>query len=369
MKQNHNILVCPLEWGLGHASRIIPVARKLREMNHNVIIAGGESLRSFFNAELPDFPFMVFPGFRPAYSKLLPQYLIIALQIPVLIFHIVKEKILLKKIVKELKINLVISDNRFGLWHKDIQTVYITHMPLIPFPKFLKFLEKTGSYLHQLIIRKYTWCLIPDLPGDLNISGRLTHLRKLPSNVIFAGLLSRFAGEVLSLPERTGKEYDLIMLSGPEPQRSILRRKLELLSEDKETETIILTGNPDKNNQSAKEGSKITLYSHLPSNELRALILEAKNITARSGYSTIMDLIALNRTALLIPTPGQTEQEYLAEYLAQKGWFSSVRQKELQKPLILPVTKAKWPPDIISQSRELLERALTKISEGIQKSS
>ena len=155
MRQKYIILICPLEWGLGHASRVIPVARRLREMNQNVMIGAGESLRSFFAAELPEFPFIVFPGFKPRYSKLLPQYLAIALQIPVVFFHVVKERVKLKKIVKEFNIHLLISDNRFGLWHKNLTAVYITHMPLIPFPKFLKFLEGT-AYNQQIFLVSYT---------------------------------------------------------------------------------------------------------------------------------------------------------------------------------------------------------------------
>lgn len=366
MQPNYNILICPLEWGLGHASRVIPVARRLREMNHNVIIGAGESLRSFFAAELPDFPFILFPGFKPWYSKHLPQYLAVALQIPVVVFHIVKERILLKKIVKEFNVHLLISDNRFGLWHKNITTVYITHMPLIPFPEFLKFLEGTGSFLHKLIIRKYSRCLIPDLPGELNISGRLTHLRNLPSNCVFTGLLSRFSGEVIPADQNhIKKDYNLIILSGPEPQKSILKRKLEILLDGQERETIILTGNPERTTPEVKNGN-ITAYNHLPANELEKIIASGKSIIARSGYSTIMDLIALNRSALLIPTPGQTEQEYLAEYLSDKGWFSTVAQKELKAPLNLPGTQARWPTEIISTSRNLLEKVLSEILESIK---
>ena len=337
-------------------------------MNQNVMIGAGESLRSFFAAELPEFPFIVFPGFKPRYSKLLPQYLAIALQIPVVFFHVVKERVKLKKIVKEFNIHLLISDNRFGLWHKNLTAVYITHMPLIPFPKFLKFLEGTGSFLHQLIIRKYSWCLIPDLPGELNISGRLTHLKKLPPNFIFIGLLSRFPGEAIPDQNHIKKEYNLILLSGPEPQKSILKRKLKILLDGKEPETIILTGNPERTTPEVKEG-KVTSYNHLPAHELERLIVSCKNIIARSGYSTIMDLIALNRSALLIPTPGQTEQEYLAEYLSEKGWFSTMAQNKLKTPLNLPGTEAKWPLEIITISRNLLEKALTEILENIKENS
>ena len=193
LNNNQNILICPLEWGLGHASRMIPLARRLCEMNNNIFLVQGKIILSFFRNELPGLTYIDFPGFKPGYSRLLPQYIPLLLQTPVMLYHIIAEHFRLKKIVKEYKIDIVISDNRFGLWNKKIKTVYVTHMPLIPFPGFFKIFEFIGIFLHRIIIKQYSYCFIPDLPGEINLSGRLSHLHNLPDNVRYIGILSRFA--------------------------------------------------------------------------------------------------------------------------------------------------------------------------------
>ena len=192
MNKKYNILICPLEWGLGHAARMIPLARKLREMNNNIIIGSGEEHLALFRNEVPGLSYIKFTGFKPGYSSFLPQYLTLLLKTPLLLYHIIREHFRLKKIIREHSIDIVISDNRFGLWNRNITTVYITHMPLIPFPKSLRFLEFIGILLHRAVIKKYSLCFIPDLPGELNVSGRLSHRIKLPDNVRFTGILSRF---------------------------------------------------------------------------------------------------------------------------------------------------------------------------------
>ena len=193
MKKNKNILICPLEWGLGHATRMIPVAAELLRHNHNVIFASGEEHLSIIRNELPECSYLSFPGFKPKYSHHLPQYISILLKIPLLVCHIVLEHIRLKNIIREYSIDIVISDNRFGLWNSRIKSVYVTHMPLIPFPGKVRFLEPLGIFFHRQIIRKYDLCFIPDLAGGKNLTGRLSHGINLPENVRYIGILSRFA--------------------------------------------------------------------------------------------------------------------------------------------------------------------------------
>ena len=190
MERKNNILICPLEWGLGHAGRMIPLAKKLYERNNNIFIGAGEEHLSLFRNELLGVTYISFPGFRPGYSRHLPQYLVLLLEMPILLFHITQEHFRLKKIIRDYNIDIVISDNRFGLWNKNVQTVYITHQPLIPFPKLFRFLEVPGVLLHRFIIKKYSFCFIPDLPGEINISGRLSHGLKLPGNVRYKRLMS-----------------------------------------------------------------------------------------------------------------------------------------------------------------------------------
>jgi predicted glycosyltransferase len=364
-----NILICPLEWGLGHAARMIPLARKLREMNHNVIIGSGEEHLSLFRKELPGLLQINFPGFKPGYSRFLPQYLSLLFKIPLLLYHIFAEHYKLKKILAENSVDIIISDNRFGLWNKSVTSVYISHMPLIPFPAPFKFLESIGVVLHRKIIKKYSFCFIPDLPGDLNLSGRLSHGIKLPDNVRFIGILSRFINSGLRRNETPIKsDHITVILSGPQPQRELLRRKLIPLLKDEETGVIIFEGKPDKSGDIAKDGN-ISFYSHLSASEMKEIIESSRNIIARSGYTTIMEMVSLKCNALIIPTPGQTEQEYLAKYLSEKGWFSTITQGELNDRISFRPCKPIPHDEINRQSRILLEEALKEVLEKNHKES
>jgi len=243
MSGKKNILICPLEWGLGHAGRMIALAQKLVERNHNVIFAAGDDHLAFLRNEMPGLTYIHFPGFRPFYSGFLPQYFMLLLTLPILIYHSVAEHLKLKEIITEYKIDIIISDNRFGLWNRKIPSVYVTHQPRIPFPRSLAFLEFTGIWIHRMIIRKYTYCFLPDLPGIINLTGRLTHGIKLPGNVRFIGILSRFTDNPLN-PEKLPPAKNLIavILSGPEPQRSILEKKVKEMLIRNDSQAVIFGG-------------------------------------------------------------------------------------------------------------------------------
>ena len=340
---------------------MIPLAKRLGEMNNNIFIGSGEEHISLFRNELQNVKYIHFPGFKPGYSRYLPQYLILLLKIPVLLYYIIREHYQLKKIILEHRIDIVISDNRFGLWNRKIKTVYITHMPVIPFPKLFSFLEFIGVFLHRIIIKKYSFCFIPDLPGELNLSGRLSHDIKLPGNVRYIGILSRFSesgSSALKSSDRFPKTT--VILSGPEPQRGILKKKLTGILKEMEIPAVMLEGHPLEKNEVVKSGN-ITFYNHISTSEMKEMIKGSESIISRAGYTTIMELISLNCSALLIPTPGQTEQEYLASYLSGKGWFATVSQSDLKTNILLPTNKPYWPDLFIEQSEVLLNEAIEEL--------
>ena len=366
MTRQQNILICPLGWGLGHAGRMIALAAKLREMGYNILFGAGEKQLSFLQTEMPGLTYISFPGFSPGYSRFLPQYLTLLIKIPLLLYHIILEHIRLKRIIPEYAIDIVISDNRFGLWNRRIKTVYVTHQPLIPLPKHFAWLESIGLMLHRLVINRYSFCFIPDLPGDLNVSGRLSHGLRLPRNTRFIGILSRFSG--LSSSGNGGPvsfRHNTVILSGPEPQRGILEKKLADILKDRDHPAVILRGKPDMPSDTIRSGN-IIYFNHLPGHAMKEVISGSEAIITRSGYTTIMELISLNCSALLIPTPGQTEQEYLARYLSEKGWFDAVSQKEINRVTPLPSINSKWGHEINVESGVLLEKALKEMSEEEQ---
>jgi hypothetical protein len=337
LKDNLNILICPLDWGLGHAGRMLPLATRLIESGHKIFFASGRDLITFLKHEMPDADFIDFPGFRPVYSSFLPQYAAILLQLPVIIYHIIKEHHSIKGIIRKYDIDVVISDNRFGLWNRKVRSVYVTHQVRIPFPHGFKWMEPAGIFLHNLVLKKYDYCLIPDLPGEVNLSGKMSHGLKLPSNIRFIGILSRF----IKNDQITTESKTIIILSGPEPQKSILRRNL------------LKTRMP---------GESFVILDGRPVNEMKENICGSRRIIARAGYSTIMELVSMGCTALLIPTPGQTEQEYLARYLSSKGWFTMIRQNNIGRNSFEFTGSIPGSCEITECSLKLLDSAINEIT-------
>ncbi len=352
--------MCPLEWGLGHAGRMIPLIRILQEKGHDILIGAGRKLQVFFRNEVTDVRYIDLPGFRPSYSRYLPQYAALLLRVPVLLFHIAAEHVRLKKIIKDNKIDIVISDNRFGLWNRNIKTIYITHQVRIPFPGKFRSLERIGTGFHRFFIKRYSYCLVPDLPGELNLSGRLSHGVSLSGTTRYIGILSRFTECYPAC--QSGKDLipDItLVLSGPEPQKGILRDKVVRLLKKTGSESVILEGKPG-NSECVRTGNIIS-YNHLSSGEMKAILSNSKYVITRSGYTSIMELVSMNRTALLIPTPGQTEQEYLADHLSAKGWFTTVSQNKLNSGTILQSSIPVDSGRILAESRVLLEEALNEV--------
>lgn len=338
---------------------MIPVARWLLEAGHNVIVAAGEEHLNLFRAELKGLKYVRFQGFRPGYSRFLPQYLAMLFKTPLLLYHIIRDNKKLASLIRDHNVDIVISDNRFGCWNRSVRTVYVTHLLRIPLPELLGFLEFTGVMLHRFIINKYDYCFIPDLPGEVNLSGRLSHGMKLSSRTRYIGFLSRFSG-MNTASNDFNFPHNTVILSGPEPQRSIFRKKIVHALRNRIEKTVVLEGTPGK--ESGSSGEVVSL-SHLPSDGFAGLVRTSAGIASRSGYTTIMDLVSLGANALLVPTPGQTEQEYLAEYMVANGWFRTVAQREINESVSLPETEARWSEIIRKKNEGLLEKALNELLE------
>jgi uncharacterized protein (TIGR00661 family) len=317
------VLVAPLDWGLGHATRCIPIIYSLLEQNFEVIIAADGLVKNLLTKEFPDVVFTHLKGYNIRYSnqkRWLPLRLLG--QLPGLLRSIFREQQWLKSIVKEYQVDLIISDNRLGLYHTSIPCIYITHQLLIKTGN--RFTEWLAQKVHYFFINKYNTCWVPDNAIGDDLAGILSHPQQLPAiPVKYLGPLSRF--------EKTDceKKYDLLLiLSGPEPQRTILEKVL--LDELKKFigKVLLARGLPGNDEAIINTNDTITIVNHLDAVELNNAVIQSDWIICRSGYTTIMDLVKLGKKAILIPTPGQTEQEYLADYLLQQKRFYSVLQKD-----------------------------------------
>ena len=325
MKAKKNILICPLDWGLGHATRCVPLINGFISQNANVIIAADGRPLAFLKDAFPKLVFVKFPGYNISYPKNRKMSLKLITLLPRLFFRIVKEHFEVKRIIKNYNIDLLISDNRFGLWNKNVQSIFITHQIMIKTPKYLNFLEGVLFRINNFIIKKYHKCWIPDFEDSENLSGDLSHKYPIPPNSEFIGPLSRF-----SLSEDNQElidfKYDIIVIiSGPEPQRTIFENILLSQLKSSDLKVIVVRGITDFTEQyELRKNCKV--FTHLPTEQLQKYILQSKIIICRPGYSSIMDITALGKKAIFIPTPGQTEQEYLAEYLFKKKYFFYSKQ-------------------------------------------
>ncbi|NSL89410.1 glycosyltransferase [Chitinophaga solisilvae] len=316
------ILVVPLDWGLGHATRDIPLIYEMLNAGAQVFIAAEGKHAALLQQEFPDIKILPLPGYRIQYAQKGKFFgMKIIQQIPKIYRTVKYEQRWLKKVVKEYGIQAVISDNRFGLYHKDIPTVFITHQLLIKTP-FGGWIERTLQKINYSFIRKYSACWIPDFDGSNNLSGELAHPAQLPPNTRYIGCLSRFEPK-----ENVAKKYDLLVLiSGPEPQRSNLEKLVLDQVKQLSVTALIVSGKPGTPyHEEIAPG--ITHVNHLNAKELNEAMLASDLVLSRSGYTTLMDLVKLNKKAILIPTPGQSEQVYLGEYLMEKGYFYSLPQE------------------------------------------
>ena len=337
MSEKPRILVAPLDWGLGHAARCIPIIRELLERNVEVIIAADGRPYEFLKREFPALNIVRLRGFTIVYPKnnrIAPK---IASQIPKIILSIFREHRALSQLIRDLKIDAVISDNRFGLFSKRIPCIYVTHQIGIMMPKQFQWASRLVYFLNKFLIQNYTACWIPDYGEGDNLSGRLSHFYPLPNNATFIGPLTRFTKNL-----DVSKEYDiLIILSGPEPQRTALENIIMEQLKTAQRKSLVVPGIPEKS-QHIKLSEWISVVSSLESDSMNRAMLASDIVISRPGYSTIMDLNVLGKQAIFIPTPGQTEQEYLAAELQRSGKFYMQEQNSFS--LIDALEQAKQYP-------------------------
>jgi hypothetical protein len=379
------VLVCPMDWGLGHASRCVPVISAFLAAGCRVVVGvsghGAELIRREFRmagspetagqnsvAGQPDdvtwgdrLQIIPFPGFSVSYSRnfFFPGLL---LRVPAFLRHVAREKRVLRRLVESFRPDLIVSDNRYGLVHQGVTSVIITHQLRPSMPLLLRPLEGLVSAVIRRWAGAFDECWIPDYADD-PAAGRLTagH-EKLPA-AFFTGWLSRFSpGSSSETYQYTGAgQYDgsgqpgasvnssalrsggrtrpdaatsalfryrfMFLLSGPEPHRTILEDMVKAEISGLPERALLVRGLPGSFPEREIRGN-LEIVSFIDSGGLQKAIGESEIIVCRGGYSSVMDLLVLGRSAVLIPTPGQTEQEYLGKWLASKGWFRVVRQQD-----------------------------------------
>jgi len=332
-----NILVAPLNWGLGHAARCIPIIRALQQNHFTVLLASDGPALSLLQKEFPDLLCLELPSYGIEYAqneddlkwKLLKNS-------PKMLAAVRAEKKLVKQWITQYSLVGMVSDNRLGVYSKKVPSVIITHQLTV----LSGSTTWISSKLHQYYLHKFTECWIPDLAEKPNMTGKMGHLKATTLPLKYIGPLSRFEKKELAL------RYELmVILSGPEPQRTLLESLL--LAEMKRFKgRILFVSGVVEALQTRKEEGNLTHYNFMTSKELEKAFNESEVVLCRSGYTTVMDLSVLRKKAFFIPTPGQFEQEYLAKRIKESGFAPYSTQADFRIEHLLQVGLFKGLPKL-----------------------
>lgn len=324
-KKKIRVLLAPLDWGLGHTTRCFPLLTALSQLDAEILIACNSVQKKVFQSSFPHLSYIPLEGYNIQYGRTRWGTIFrIIRQIPRIFAHIKRENRWLEALMTEEPVDLIISDNRFGLFHGKIHCIFLTHQL-----KIRSGLGPLTDYLLQRInyrfINRFSACWVPDTAGSNNLAGELAHPQRLPAvPVFYLGPLSRFQ------PVIPGKDRIplLILLSGPEPQRSLLEKMLLPQLGDMGMPCTVLRGLPGEA-EIPLAAANIRIFNHADTAQLNEWLVAAEWVCCRSGYTSIMDLMMLRKKCILIPTPGQAEQEYLGRRMQQNSWARTARQNKL----------------------------------------
>jgi len=321
---SRRILYGVLNWGAGHATRSIPVIHDLLRQGFEPVIASDGLVLRILREEFPRLKFLELPSYNVRYAAksayLLPQLI---LQLPRWYAVWKQERRLTARWVKEFNIQGIISDNRPGVWVPDIPSVYITHQLEVP----AYALTRPATFFHKQLYKNYTRMWVPDRKEMPYLSGRLGHPPNPPAQTEYIGILSRFSPKKRN---SISEDIDwLFVLSGPENQRTLFENEILRHKDFWKGKVVLVRGTDRPAIGSFPEGWEIHNFSN--SLTLKSLLVRAKKIILRSGYSSVMDMVALQKKAILVPTPGQPEQEYLGKFLMRNKYFPMVSQSRLDE--------------------------------------
>jgi UDP-N-acetylglucosamine transferase subunit ALG13 len=363
--QQKKVLIAPLDWGLGHATRCIPVITGFLELGYNVTIATEGPHEIILREAFPDLTFLRLKGYNIRYSKNAAGFAFkMIVQIPRILYNILREFWWLYRTNRHQQFDLIVSDNRLGFFHFKTPSIFITHQLNLqtPFRWSTNLLQWMQYNWFKLF---YTMIWVPDMEGDQNLSGILGNPKKKPSvPVWYMNCLSRLKDHA-SNPVDVQQPTNLFLgiVSGPEPQRSIFQERLWIEGNQLQQPFQLIAGTAGQSNNHAVSAFG-SIVPHLGGPELVKAIENTKYIISRGGYTSLMELIPLNKPLILVPTPGQTEQEYLAKRWQEKGWAIAFDQStfHLETALKAAAHFNYQPIPFKSFTKEALEATLKQVN-------
>lgn len=322
-----NVLLSPLDWGLGHTTRCFPLIEALILENKNIYIAcqPGSASEKVLKLAFPQLNFLDLKGYSIRYAKSKNAFkLRLFLQLPKILMVVYQEHKKVKKWIDLLNIHLVISDNRFGFYSKKVKSVFITHQLQILMPRVYQ--KKLARLINYAFINRFSECWVPDFKDvDFSIAGKLSHPKIMPRvPVRYIGPQNRLK----DLSPATKKYKLMILLSGPEPQRTLLEQKLLKALEEITEPTLLVRGLP-RERKELPATKHLKIINFLQAESIAEEIAASEFILARSGYTSVMEMFALHKKCIYVPTPGQAEQEYLAKrFMKQRRAFSFAQSEK-----------------------------------------
>lgn len=348
MKADRQVLVCVLDWGLGHATRSAVIIKDLQALEYTPVLAAHGAAFFWLKENFPELKIIEKPGYEVSYSKEIPFFIDVFRQLPKLFSRIKEEKKWLDELLQKHPFCAIISDNCYGCYHQTIPSFIITHQTQLPIKGLA---GKMAQKQVNKALAPFDAVLIPDVAGDHNFAGVLSHhqLKK----VHYLGALSRLEGNNSGIyPEKSFTVCALV--SGPEPERGHFERALYASLQDIPGKHLFFTGSRSPIHKSTEQ---IQCFALNESGRIHEALQQSEIIITRAGYSSLMDLASLKQKAILIPTPGQKEQEYLAEFWAENYGFTWVKalenlHTEIQTQLYRPVDASLLPENISIKERQ-----------------
>jgi UDP:flavonoid glycosyltransferase YjiC (YdhE family) len=324
-----HVFVSPLNWGLGHSTRDIPIIEELLRRGHEVTIGSSGNALVLLKRECNECNFIHFKDYPAPYSDSRFFLANFAAGIPAMLQAIAQENKRFEQILAKNRFDLIISDNRMSVYSPRIPSYFISHQLRYSMPGYLYPFEMLTMPFNSFFHRKFTGVIVPDIDPNKNrqnLSGKLCRSKLDITNrrVYYAGILA--GTKKMAVPQ----DLDfLAIVSGPEPQRTKLEEIIMKQVQALPGEKVVLLGSPQKESHK-KLDEHTTVHSYVSTKDKAELMNRARFIITRSGYTTMMEMAELDKKqGLFTPTPGQTEQEYLSRYYAQQGWFLSRSQYKL----------------------------------------
>lgn len=315
------IIYAVLNWGLGHATRSIPIINDLIQNNNEVIVASDGDALQFLQAYYPNLQFLELPGYNITYSRRKKQSLHLLTQLPKIVKAIQKEHAVVQEFLKENQLDWIMSDNRYGIYHKSVYSIFLGHQLSLISPMWYALLQK----LHAKWINFFHECWVFD-EEKYPLVPRLSSNPKVSIPLRYIGWRSRFQGKKYD-QDKPKKYLYTAVVSGPEPQRSMFEHKIIHFFNRQNAPCAIVGGTFKEFD--LKMDKNVKYYPNLQSEELWTLIQDSQKIIARSGYSSVMDYLISNTPVIYVPTPGQTEQEYVAKQLQKIHQAEVWKQSDL----------------------------------------